>query len=351
MRHGSFFSVVAGMVFLAGSAFGAYQESFTGGFDLGLNPSEGGWQLSPFDVAGVPGGSYSTSTAGNYLRVSADPTPSGAYQVFGTVPSQPAEGVHVGGWVNVGQGSFPSHSAMSFIARANLANGNAYGGGFDGSGLFELWKMENWTFVPLGTAIDIAHNDQGQPWPHGPYTATDPFYIDFQVPGFEFNFIPYEPLCQGLNDEAFDGMEYPEIKMTVWDKNMNFLAYRWYTDATSTLLTGVSGFATFASAPGLGLDGTVDNINMSRLYGDANCDGLVTIEDYSALTTAYGGPGTWQDGDFTCDGMVTIEDYSICICNYGNHEGDLGGGVEGVPEPGSLVLILGGLAGRLGRRK
>jgi hypothetical protein len=89
-------------------------------------------------------------------------------------------------------------------------------------------------------------------------------------------------------------------------------------------------------------------IPVAIFNGDANEDGAVTIEDYSALTTAYGNTYTdpvegWANGDFNFDGVVTIEDYSTLTTAYGN--------IRSVPEPVSMILLgLGGL-GLIRRRK
>ena len=47
--------------------------------------------------------------------------------------------------------------------------------------------------------------------------------------------------------------------------------------------------------------------------GDANGDGIVSFEDFSALQNHYGQSGrTWAEGDFNGDGMVTFEDFPSC---------------------------------------
>ncbi len=76
--------------------------------------------------------------------------------------------------------------------------------------------------------------------------------------------------------------------------------------------------------------------------GDANRDGIVDVADLGILATYYGRSGEWgsEQGDFTGDGVVDICDLGILATNYGTITAE-----PGVPEPGSITLLLCGLAG------
>jgi len=82
------------------------------------------------------------------------------------------------------------------------------------------------------------------------------------------------------------------------------------------------------------------------LVGDANMDGQVGIADLVALAEHYGLYSMlWPQGDFNMDHHVGIADLSALADHYGDR---LDGGT--VPEPASLLLILGGAAALLRRR-
>jgi hypothetical protein len=329
---------------LTGSAFGAYQETFTGGFDLGTNPYTGGWQLVPLQPNFTVGGTYSTSTSGNYLDITTSAYPStGAAQVVGIVPAQTGNDFYMTSMFNVNQGAYPTEindSGESIIARADLDAGNAYGIGFSrGWGHFRLVKVAAGVYTNLGTEIDITHKDgqEGVPWDNGPYNVDDSFKVNFMVEGTTVaftlfdsagNFIAGRSVTDSdISDDGYSGF------MSYLNPNIN--QYMPGTTTPNPYYVSPTQFPTL-------MDSTMDDITMTRLSGDCNADGSVTIEDYSALTTRYGSPGGLADGDFNCDGQITIEDYS----NLTTHYGDTGGSV---PEPATMGLLVLGL-GLLRRR-
>jgi hypothetical protein len=78
------------------------------------------------------------------------------------------------------------------------------------------------------------------------------------------------------------------------------------------------------------------------LPGDANLDGTVNITDLSKVLTNYDTSSErWGDGDFNGDGAVNINDLSNVLTNYDQTAGAFHG-VEAVPEPATLVLLLAG---------
>jgi autotransporter-associated beta strand protein len=130
------------------------------------------------------------------------------------------------------------------------------------------------------------------------------------------------------------------------------------------------------------LDGTVNINDLSKVLGnynksgmtwadgDFNYDGTVNINDLSKVLGNYNKSGmTWADGDFNYDGTVNINDLSKVLGNY-NKSIDLSGmsistseypnldgqaiaaleavGVTVVPEPGTLALLTAGAIGLLG---
>ena len=80
-----------------------------------------------------------------------------------------------------------------------------------------------------------------------------------------------------------------------------------------------------------------------ELPGDANGDGSVDVSDLGILATNYGTIGgmVWADADFTADGNVDVSDLGILATNYGTTS------ASAVPEPSSVVLLLGVLSASL----
>ncbi len=60
-------------------------------------------------------------------------------------------------------------------------------------------------------------------------------------------------------------------------------------------------------------------------YGDANLNGSVTLPDFNALASNFGGSGLrWAQGDFNYDTSVTLHDFNRLAANFG--AGGLGPG-------------------------
>ncbi|HLA83521.1 MAG TPA: LamG-like jellyroll fold domain-containing protein [Thermoguttaceae bacterium] len=86
--------------------------------------------------------------------------------------------------------------------------------------------------------------------------------------------------------------------------------------------------------------------------GDTNGDGYVDATDAATLATNWGAAVTngATDGDFNADDVVNALDASILAANW-NPAPPPGEEALGVPEPTTLVLLVGGLFGLLLRRQ
>jgi len=97
---------------------------------------------------------------------------------------------------------------------------------------------------------------------------------------------------------------------------------------------------------------TGDQITVSLhplLDGDTDLDGKVWLSDWAALRANFGNTGTgktWADGNFDpwTDGKVWLSDWAALRANFSN-AGYTASGAAAVPEPGTLVMLLGVLAG------
>ncbi|NQU23083.1 MAG: PEP-CTERM sorting domain-containing protein [Candidatus Nealsonbacteria bacterium] len=81
----------------------------------------------------------------------------------------------------------------------------------------------------------------------------------------------------------------------------------------------------------------------SLLDGDADLNGKVDFGDYMILEAAFGDTGGWSKGDFDLDGDVDVGDYMILEAAFGDTVPAVA--AAAVPEPGTLVMLLGALAG------
>ena len=126
--------------------------------------------------------------------------------------------------------------------------------------------------------------------------------------------------------------------------------------------TGVLRSTTATAARGLGYadDGTAVTV-MATLYGDADLDGGVSINDFNALAANFGQSSgrAWTQGDFDYDGGVSINDFNLLAGGFGQMlpaSGKMWAGllafaaahddlvafeaVTGVPEPAGLGILV-----------
>jgi hypothetical protein len=95
--------------------------------------------------------------------------------------------------------------------------------------------------------------------------------------------------------------------------------------------------------------------------GDANLDGFISGDDYSAIDFNVGTSASgWYNGDFNYDGIISGDDYSTIDFNYAAQgaplivsapDSAMMSGVAVVPEPGSLSLVAFASATLLLRRR
>jgi hypothetical protein len=88
--------------------------------------------------------------------------------------------------------------------------------------------------------------------------------------------------------------------------------------------------------------------------GDATYDGIVDTADFDVLRAHLWGPGGRGEGDFDGNGIVNFTDFQILERNFGRHPlvGTARAGVtpvSAVPEPGTQLLVIGGVMAGLGR--
>ena len=138
--------------------------------------------------------------------------------------------------------------------------------------------------------------------------------------------------------------------------------------------TGTIRSSTATAARGLGYrdNGTSNVLVQAALFGDADLDGGVSINDFNALAGNFGQATgkVWVDGDFDYDGGISINDFNLLAGNFGQTlpasseawsgllafaaaHNDLAAfeAVTGVPEPTSLGLIAAGATLGLRRRR
>ena len=84
-----------------------------------------------------------------------------------------------------------------------------------------------------------------------------------------------------------------------------------------------------------------ETINVvAPLFGDANADGTVNINDPTIVLSDFGRTGTtWGQGDVNADGKVDVNDLTSLLSNFGRSLSSSRGGMAAVPEPSCVVLL------------
>ena len=146
-----------------------------------------------------------------------------------------------------------------------------------------------------------------------------------------------------------------------------------FTSGAGVMTSGQIRSSTATIKRGLGYidNGTGNVLVKAALFGDADLDGGVSINDFNALAGNFGKTGkVWVDGDFDYDGGISINDFNLLAGNFGQTlpagsdgfagllafaaaHNDLAAfeAVTGVPEPTSLGLIAAGATLGLRRRR
>ena len=125
-----------------------------------------------------------------------------------------------------------------------------------------------------------------------------------------------------------------------------------YAEASDVL--GPSG-GTFS---GVFADATSILVKYTR-YGDANLDGIVSLNDFNRLAANFGGSNKiWSQADFTFDGIVNLNDFNRLASNFGLFAAgpdvtpqDWSALAAAVPEPGALLVTGAAICAAAGRRR
>lgn len=68
----------------------------------------------------------------------------------------------------------------------------------------------------------------------------------------------------------------------------------------------------------LGITDATALVARYTLVADANLDGAVSLDDFTALAAAFGTPSIWSSGDFNYDGVTNLDDFTPLAANFGN---------------------------------
>jgi hypothetical protein len=117
---------------------------------------------------------------------------------------------------------------------------------------------------------------------------------------------------------------------------------------------GITSSSTIAGQTGVGWkeDASSKSIVVKyAYYGDANLDGTVDSSDFSALAAKFNdAAGVWAVGDFNYDGKINALDFNALASNYGQTLPSGAALAALVPEPSSMLALL-GLAAVCKRRR
>jgi len=149
----------------------------------------------------------------------------------------------------------------------------------------------------------------------------------------------------------------------------------WVENGASSMFGGVYTIAEYAGGDLSGLSGefsnagsniggayieavdytTDDQVNVTlyqQKVGDVDLDGDVEFSDLSNLLDNWGIGTSWAEGDTDFSGDVVFADLSNLLDNWGTPlQSGAGAQIGVVPEPGTLLMLIAGMAGLLIYRK
>ncbi|HRK31469.1 MAG TPA: hypothetical protein PLD59_10355, partial [Tepidisphaeraceae bacterium] len=110
--------------------------------------------------------------------------------------------------------------------------------------------------------------------------------------------------------------------------------------------------ATAIGSPSSFLGQPIDSTSLllrPTIYGDANLDLTVNLDDFTILASNFGLIRSWTGGDFDYNGLVNLNDFTFLAAQFGaSYPADAPRGA--VPEPAAAVVGLIGIAGLASRR-
>jgi hypothetical protein len=140
--------------------------------------------------------------------------------------------------------------------------------------------------------------------------------------------------------------------------NTDFIFSSTVTPGGNYAIGVLDGSVTDLSTLNLGVTTDATSIFMRvTLLGDANLDQTVNFDDLLKLAAAYNQTGQeWANGDFNYDGTVNFDDLLKLASNYnssvtGSFAGDWALAQSAVPEPTSMLAIVGAGIGLTMRRR
>jgi hypothetical protein len=299
-------------------AYDAYLPDPSGNKTFGLRTDGSGWVANTWELLTVR---YWEGNVGQDQSV-ADIYVNGKYVGFGS-------------WMN-GIGNFVAPLA---VATSNLTIGNVSGGAQDWYGGLN--------------DIGVWHTDLT-----GPFDLTTLNEGTEGAEGGEVSALYNTPMYNGHSGPLSQyGVSAMDKLFTLYDGQLT--APAGVTTANGTLgwqyvaggLPGTSGYAgQIAGGPYyVQLDangGGVETVLPGNAIGLG--DATVDINDLTIVLGHYGMTGmVWSQGEFTGSGTVDINDLTIVLTNYGDSYSAAAGGPGAVPEPSTLLLISGALAGML----
>jgi plastocyanin len=174
----------------------------------------------------------------------------------------------------------------------------------------------------------------------------------FVVEMVKFTFLPNSPIIKPNTTVRWDNTSFfsahTTTRLPTWDSGIvnpgDFFDFT-FTGANAGLSYHYECTLHF------GMEG---DINVA-LFGDANLDTIVNLQDFNVLAGHFGQTGQqWETGDFNEDGIVNLQDFNLLAANFGREIQPAGFTLDLgalVPEPSMTMIFLPAmlLAGRRAR--